>query len=87
MTTKVHLACDGRGRPLAILLTPGRRHDSICARPLLERIRVPHTGLGRPRHRGQSPRLPRLPAPTRHRADRPREDGQQRHRHNRGRRG
>lgn len=40
LTTKIHLACDGKGRPLAILLTPGQRHDSICARPLLERIRV-----------------------------------------------
>ncbi|WP_353850226.1 transposase [Streptomyces phaeoluteigriseus] len=51
MTTKVHLACDGRGRPLAILVTPGQRHDSVCARPLLERIRVPPTGPGRPRCR------------------------------------
>ncbi|MGI5423158.1 IS5 family transposase [Streptomyces sp. CA-179760] len=39
------------GRPLAILLTPGQRHDSVCARPLLERIRVPRTGPGRPRCR------------------------------------
>ncbi|MFE0358045.1 IS5 family transposase [Streptomyces nigra] len=51
LTTKIHLACDGRGRPLAILLTPGQRHDSICARPLLERIHVPRTGVGRPRCR------------------------------------
>ncbi|MGV9349479.1 IS5 family transposase, partial [Streptomyces spiralis] len=51
LTTKVHLACDGKGRPLAILLTPGQRHDSVCARPLLERIRVPRDGLGRPRCR------------------------------------
>ncbi|WNE97110.1 IS5 family transposase [Streptomyces luomodiensis] len=49
LTTKIHLACDGKGRPLAILVTPGQRHDSVCARPLLERIRVPRTGLGRPR--------------------------------------
>ncbi|MGJ5827199.1 transposase [Streptomyces ossamyceticus] len=49
LTTKIHLACDGKGRPLAILLTPGQRHDSVCARPLLERIRVPRIGLGRPR--------------------------------------
>ncbi|MFB6672933.1 IS5 family transposase [Streptomyces sp. NPDC056390] len=49
LTTKIHLACDGKGRPLAILLTPGQHHDSICARPLLERIRVQRTGLGRPR--------------------------------------
>ncbi|CAM5444410.1 IS5 family transposase [Streptomyces purpurascens] len=51
LTTKVHLACDGKGRPLAILVTPGQRHDGICARPLLERIRVPRTGPGRPRCR------------------------------------
>ncbi|WP_406420118.1 IS5 family transposase [Streptomyces sp. NBC_01614] len=51
LTTKAHLACDGKGRPLAILLTPGQRHDSVCARPLLERIRVPRNGLGRPRCR------------------------------------
>ncbi|MEU1854428.1 IS5 family transposase [Streptomyces sp. NPDC019990] len=51
LTTKVHLACDGKGRPLAILVTPGQRHDSVCARPLLERIRVPRTGPGRPRCR------------------------------------
>ncbi|WP_374684134.1 transposase [Streptomyces sp. RO-S4] len=48
MTIKIHLACDGKGRPLAILVPPGQRHDSVCARPLLERIRVPRTGLGRP---------------------------------------
>ena len=47
----MNLACNGKGRPLAILVTPGQRHDSVCARPLLERIRVPRTGLGRPRRR------------------------------------
>ncbi|MEU6682865.1 IS5 family transposase [Streptomyces sp. NPDC046832] len=51
LTTKIHLACDGKGRPLAILVTPGQRHDGVCARPLLERIRVPRTGRGRPRCR------------------------------------
>ncbi|WP_394816038.1 IS5 family transposase [Streptomyces gibsoniae] len=51
LTTKIHLACDGKGRPLAVLLTAGQRHDSVCARPLLERIRVPRTGRGRPRCR------------------------------------
>ncbi|MEW2266070.1 IS5 family transposase [Streptomyces sp. NPDC047853] len=51
LTTKIHLACDGKGQPLAILVTPGQRHDSVCARPLLERIRVPRTGPGRPRCR------------------------------------
>ncbi|MGV9277712.1 IS5 family transposase [Streptomyces griseosporeus] len=51
LTTKIHLACDGRGRPLAVLLSPGQRNDSPCARPLLERIRVPRIGHGRPRCR------------------------------------
>ncbi|MBJ6613740.1 IS5 family transposase [Streptomyces sp. I4(2020)] len=51
LTTKVHLACDGKGRPLSLLVTPGQRHDSVCARILLERIRVPRSGLGRPRCR------------------------------------
>ncbi|MEW2242469.1 IS5 family transposase [Streptomyces sp. NPDC026666] len=51
LTSKIHLACDGRGRPLAILLSPGQRHDGVCAQPLLERIRGPRTGLGRPRCR------------------------------------
>ncbi|MFF8300237.1 MULTISPECIES: IS5 family transposase [Streptomyces] len=51
LTTKIHLACDGRGRPLALLITPGQRHDGVCAQPLLERIRVPRLGPGRPRCR------------------------------------
>ncbi|WP_435837194.1 transposase [Streptomyces achromogenes] len=46
MTTKVHLACDGRGFPLALLITPGQRHDSICAQALLDRIRRPPSSLG-----------------------------------------
>ncbi|MFD7142278.1 transposase [Streptomyces sp. NPDC059919] len=49
LTSKIHLVCDGRGGPLAILLTPGQRHDGVCTQPLLERIRVFRTGLGRPR--------------------------------------
>ncbi|WP_443073197.1 transposase [Streptomyces sp. S465] len=51
LTTRIHLARDGRGRPLAILVTPGQRHDGVCARPPPERIRVPRTGLGRRRCR------------------------------------
>ncbi|GAA1087084.1 MULTISPECIES: transposase [Streptomyces violaceusniger group] len=51
LTTKIHLAADAGCRPLAILVTSGQRHDSFCARTLLERIRVPRLGLGRPRCR------------------------------------
>lgn len=49
-TTKLHLACDGRGRPLAVLLTEGQRHDSTQLEALLDAIRVPRR-RGRPRKR------------------------------------
>jgi transposase len=52
LTTKLHLACDGRGRPLAVVLTPGQRHDSTQLAALLDAIRVPRPGgVGRPRKR------------------------------------
>lgn len=49
-TTKLHLAFDGRGRPLSIVLTAGQRHDSTQLEPTLDGIRVPRT-RGRPRKR------------------------------------
>lgn len=52
MTSKAHLACDGKGRPLSIVITPGQRHDSTQLAPVLEGIRVPRPGRrGRPRTR------------------------------------
>ncbi len=48
----MHLACDGHGRPLSVVLTPGQRHDSTQLEPVLDAIRVPRpTGRGRPRKR------------------------------------
>ncbi|MGC5236798.1 IS5 family transposase [Streptomyces albogriseolus] len=96
MTTKIHLACDGRGRPLAVLLTPGQRHDSVCARPLLERIHVPRTGQGRPRCRPDRVIADKAYSSRGFRAYLRRrgiactiqeKNDQQRHRHNRGRHG
>ncbi|MFC9285831.1 IS5 family transposase [Streptomyces sp. NPDC057052] len=96
LTTKIHLACDGKGRPLAVLVTPGQRHDSICARPLLERIRVPRTGPGRPRRRPDQVIADKAYSSRGFRAylrkrgiahTIPEKTDQQRHRHNRGRRG
>ncbi|MFI2415747.1 IS5 family transposase [Streptomyces sp. NPDC018947] len=96
LTTKIHLACDGRGRPLAILLTPGQRHDSICARPLLERIHVPRTGVGRPRCRPDQVIADKAYSSCGFRAylrkrgivhTIPEKTDQQRPRHNRGRQG
>ena len=52
VTTKVHLSCDGKGRPLSIVLTPGQRHDSTQLAPVLDAIRVCRPGgRGRPRKR------------------------------------
>ncbi len=36
MTTKIHMAVDGRGRPLRLILTPGQRGDAPLAPALLE---------------------------------------------------
>jgi hypothetical protein len=49
-TTKLHLAVDGRGRPLAVRVTEGQRHESTQLAALLESIRVPRP-RGRPRTR------------------------------------
>jgi transposase len=51
LTTKIHLACDGGGRPLAMVITAGQRHESTQLGPLLDGIRVPRPGSGRPRKR------------------------------------
>lgn len=49
-STKLHLAADGRGRPLAVCLTAGQRHESTQLEPVLDDIRVPQP-RGRPRKR------------------------------------
>jgi transposase len=49
-STKVHLAFEGRGRPLALHLTGGQRHESPQLRAVLDAIRVPRR-RGRPRKR------------------------------------
>lgn len=51
LTSKVHLLVDGRGRPLSVLLTAGQAGDNPQLVPLLETVRVPRTGPGRPRSR------------------------------------
>ncbi len=52
LSTKVHLACDGRGRPLSMTLTAGQRHESTQLATLLDGIRVPRPGgRGWPRKR------------------------------------
>ncbi|MEW2253077.1 IS5 family transposase [Streptomyces sp. NPDC006975] len=51
LTTKVHLAVDGRGLPLSIVLTPGNVNDATAFGLVLDGIRVPRAAAGRPRTR------------------------------------
>ena len=51
MSTKVHLACDGKGRPLSVVVTPDHRHESTQLEAVLDAIRVARLGVGRPRKR------------------------------------
>jgi putative transposase len=50
LSTKIHAAVDGRGRPLVILLTPGQSGDAPMMLPLLAALRIPRR-YGRPRTR------------------------------------
>ncbi|MFI1770014.1 IS5 family transposase [Streptomyces sp. NPDC020800] len=49
LTAKVHLAVDGRGLPLSIVLSAGNTADCTMFPAVLDAIRIPRTGAGRPR--------------------------------------
>ncbi|WP_405670197.1 IS5 family transposase [Streptomyces sp. NBC_00055] len=51
LTTKVHLACDGKGRPLGFVVTGGNVNDCTRFEQVMDAIRIPHAGPGRPRTR------------------------------------
>jgi transposase len=51
LTTKTHLACEQGQKPLSVLITAGQRGDSPQFQAVLENIRVPRPGPGRPRTR------------------------------------
>ena len=51
MSTKLHLSCDGKGRPLSVVVTPGQCHESTQLEGVLDAVRVPRPGRGRPRKR------------------------------------
>ncbi|MFI8243395.1 IS5 family transposase [Streptomyces sp. NPDC085866] len=53
-TTKLHLSADGFCRPLSLIVTPGQRADCTQFKPVLEKIRVPRVGQGRPRKKPAS---------------------------------
>lgn len=51
LSTKLHLACEQRQKPLSIIITAGQRGDSPQFQPVLQAIRVPRQGAGHPRTR------------------------------------
>ncbi len=51
LTSKIHLACHGRGRPLAFGVTGGNTNDCTRLITVMDAIRVPRLGPGRPRVR------------------------------------
>lgn len=50
-STKIHLVCEAKGRPLAASLSPGQAHDSQHLAAVLDQVRVPRPARGRPRKR------------------------------------
>ncbi|EFC86784.1 transposase IS4 family protein [Parafrankia sp. EUN1f] len=51
LTSKIHLAVEQGQKPLSVLVTAGQRGDSPQFTVVLDRIRVPRQGPGRPRTR------------------------------------
>lgn len=50
-STKIHLRCDGNGKPITFLLTVGERHEAVVFEQLMEQGEVKRAGAGRPRFR------------------------------------
>jgi transposase len=74
LTTKIHLACDGHGRPLSVVLTGGNVNDCTQFTHVMAGVEFRRPGPGRPARRpsrvwaGQGllePSHPFLPASTR----------------------
>src|SRR5699024_5145259 len=51
LSSTIHAAVDANGLPLAIVLTGGHRNDGALLVDVLDEIRVPRIGAGRPRTR------------------------------------
>ena len=54
LSSKIHLAVDGRGMPMSVTLTPGQDGDNPQLIPLLDGIRVRRAGRGRPRSKPEA---------------------------------
>lgn len=58
MSSKIHLECDGKARPLSLVISEGQRGDSCFLEAIVDGVRVPKPskgigkgGRGRPRQR------------------------------------
>ncbi|MEU6633332.1 IS5 family transposase [Streptomyces parvus] len=67
-TIKLHLAVEQGQKPMAIVVTAGQRGDSPQFEPVLEKIRVPRIGPGRPRVRPERVRADKAYASRKNRA-------------------
>ncbi|MEV0276596.1 transposase [Streptomyces sp. NPDC050610] len=54
LTSKLHLSADGRCRPLSMVVTGGQRAGHTQLQAVLEKIRVPRLGPGKPRDKPDS---------------------------------
>ncbi|WP_435860568.1 IS5 family transposase [Streptomyces prasinus] len=68
LTTKLHLATEQGQKPMSIVVTAGQRGDSPQFEPVLEKVRVPRIGPGRPRTRPDRVRADKAYASRRNRA-------------------
>lgn len=50
-STKIHVKAEGSGKPLAVAITPGQRHESTAFAGLMRQGAVKRPGRGRPRIR------------------------------------
>ncbi|MFJ7262198.1 IS5 family transposase [Streptomyces globosus] len=67
-TTKLHLAVEQGQKPMTILITAGQRGDSPQFEPVLNKVRVPRIGPGRPRVRPDRVRADKAYASRKNRA-------------------
>ncbi|MEV0186463.1 IS5 family transposase [Streptomyces sp. NPDC050625] len=67
-TTKLHLAVEQGQKPMSIVVTAGQRGDSPQFEPVLEQVRVPRQGPGRPRIRPDRVRADKMYASRKNRA-------------------
>ncbi|MFE7795685.1 IS5 family transposase [Streptomyces sp. NPDC057460] len=67
-TTKFHLAVEQGQKPMSVVVTAGQRGDSPQFEPVLEKVRVPRIGPGRPRVRPNRVRVDKAYASRRIRA-------------------